>query len=78
MDRVKTVGAGMLGFLVPGADESVPERRSQYAKLRQIRWHPRMASTLYFGGHVGPDSPFFLRKYVVPLLRADTDQPVRG
>ena len=28
-----------------------------------------MASTGYFGGHVGPDSPAFLRKYVVPLLR---------
>jgi hypothetical protein len=29
-----------------------------------------MASTGYLGGHVGPDSPAFLRKYVVPLLRA--------
>jgi pimeloyl-ACP methyl ester carboxylesterase len=71
MDRVKTVSAGMVGFRPPpDLDESV---RSQYAKLRQVRWHPEMASTGYLGGHVGPDSPAFLRKYVVPLLRvADT------
>jgi hypothetical protein len=77
IDRVKTVSAGMVGFLAPGADESAPERSRQYAKLRQVRWHPGMASTLYFGGHVGPDNPLFLRKYVVPLLRADDDQSVR-
>ena len=29
----------------------------------------RMAATGYFGGHFGPDSPLFLRKYVVPLLQ---------
>ncbi len=41
----------------------------QYAKLRQVRWVPRMAATGYLGGHVGPDSPVFLKNYVVPLLR---------
>ena len=29
-----------------------------------------MAPTGYLGGHVGPDSPAFLRRYVVPLLVA--------
>jgi hypothetical protein len=62
IDRVKTVGAGMVGFLVPGADEPDEERRHQYAKLRQVRWRPKMAASLYFGGHVGPDSPLFLRR----------------
>ena len=41
------------------------------AKLRQIRWRPGMAATGYLGGHVGPDCPAFLRKYVVPLLRPE-------
>jgi hypothetical protein len=72
IDRVRTVSAGMVGFLVPDAsdpgDEQEPGR--QYAKLRQVRWRPGMAATLYFGGHVGPDCPLFLRRYVVPLLRA--------
>jgi hypothetical protein len=42
-----------------------------YKKLRQVRWSPRMSSTGYLGGHLGPDSPRFLKKYVVPLLRVD-------
>ncbi|WP_435008833.1 serine aminopeptidase domain-containing protein [Tundrisphaera lichenicola] len=66
VDRVRSVGAGMVGFRRPlGLDEAA---RTQYAKLRQVRWNPKMASTGYLGGHVGPDSPAFLRKYVVPLL----------
>ena len=55
-----------------GAGSDV-ERARQYAKLRQVRWAPRMATTGYLGGHVGPDSPIFLRNYVVPLLRAGPD-----
>jgi pimeloyl-ACP methyl ester carboxylesterase len=68
VDRVRSVGAGMTGFRPPaGLDEA---GRSEYAKLRQVRWSPSMASTGYLGGHVGPDLPAFLRKYVVPLLTA--------
>jgi pimeloyl-ACP methyl ester carboxylesterase len=67
VDRVKAVGAGMVGFRVPRSTQDQEQRR-QYAKLRQVRWHPRMASTGYLGGHVGPDLPGFLRKFVVPLL----------
>jgi hypothetical protein len=68
IDRIRTVSAGLVGFRVPrpGTDE----QQAQYAKLRQVRWGPKMATTGYLGGHVGPDSPAFLRKYVVPLLRA--------
>jgi hypothetical protein len=68
-DRVRTAGAGMRGFREPvGGGRSENDGR-QYEKLRQIRWHPRMATTGYLGGHFGTDSPLFLRKYVVPLLR---------
>jgi hypothetical protein len=70
IDRVKTVSAGMVGFRPPGTPADGVEQRAQYDKLRQVRWRPRMSSTGYLGGHVGPDSPAFLRKYVVPLLRA--------
>lgn len=67
IDRVKSISAGLVGFRVPEAMDEA--RRAQYAKLRQVRWRAKMASTGYLGGHVGPDSPAFLRKYVVPLLR---------
>jgi pimeloyl-ACP methyl ester carboxylesterase len=71
IDRVRTVGAGMVGFAAPSLDDSDRERMRQYVKLRQIRWRLGMAATGYFGGHLGPDSPAFLRRYVVPLLRLD-------
>jgi hypothetical protein len=61
-DRVRTVAAGMVGFRPPLG-------QTGYAKLRQVRWDVRMASSGYLGGHVGTDSPIFLRRYVVPLLR---------
>ena len=66
-DRVRSFSAGLVGFRPPeGLDD---EGRALYrAKLRQVRWRAEMARTGYLGGHVGPDSPAFLRKYVVPLL----------
>jgi hypothetical protein len=63
VDRIRAVSAGMIGFKIPA--EGNPQ---QYAKLRQVRWRPEMAPTGYLGGHVGPDSPAFLRRYVAPLL----------
>lgn len=66
VDRVRSVGAGMVGFRRPGSLDAAG--RARYARLRQVRWNPGMASTGYLGGHVGPDAPAFLRKYVVPLL----------
>ncbi|GAC1449330.1 MAG: hypothetical protein NVSMB9_33120 [Isosphaeraceae bacterium] len=72
IDRIKTFSAGLVGFRPPATLNE--EQRMQYLKLRQVRWSPGMASTGYLGGHVGPDSPAFLRKYVVPLLRA-VDRP---
>src|SRR5205823_1991408 len=59
IDRVRSVSAGLVGF------------RGEWPKLRQVRWRPSMASSGYLGGHVGPDSPAFLRRYVVPLLTAE-------
>jgi pimeloyl-ACP methyl ester carboxylesterase len=66
-DRLKTVSAGLVSFQTPG-DSPDEDRDAQYTKLIQVKWRPEMARTGYFGGHVGPDLPAFLRKYVVPLL----------
>jgi hypothetical protein len=68
MDRVRSVGAGLVGFRVPASKSADAGQHREYDKLRQIRWSPRMVTSGNFGGHMGPDSPFFLRKYVVPLL----------
>jgi hypothetical protein len=70
-DRVKSASAGMVGFEVPPLGERERAQGRSYEKLRQVRWQPRMATTGYLGGHVGPDSPMFLRKYVAPLLRVE-------
>ncbi len=67
IDRLHQVGAGLVGFRRPSGLDEVG--RAQYEKLKQIRWSPSMARTGYLGGHIGPDNPAFLRKYVVPLLR---------
>jgi pimeloyl-ACP methyl ester carboxylesterase len=77
IDGRKGVSAGLVGFRQPkGLDE---EAARQYAKLKQVRWSPGMASTGYFGGHVGPDNPAFLKKYVLPLLDvAPESEDVRG
>jgi hypothetical protein len=66
IDRRKTVSAGLVGFRKPHGLDDADGR--QYDKLKQVRWSPSMATTGYLGGHVGPDSPAFLRKYVLPLL----------
>jgi len=73
IDGIKTISAGMVGFRPPpGAGDD--DREAQYRKLRQERWGPHMATTGYLGGHVGPDNPAFLRKFVVPLLRVGDAQ----
>jgi pimeloyl-ACP methyl ester carboxylesterase len=71
IDRVRTFGAGLAGFAVPGPDEPDEERRRRYTRLVQVRWRPRMAGLGHLGGHFGTDLPWFLREHVVPLLRAD-------
>lgn len=75
MDRVKSIGAGLVGFRIPALPSpNASATHSEYDKLRQICWSPRMTVWGNFGGHMGTDSPFFLRKYVVPLLAAE-DRP---
>jgi hypothetical protein len=84
IDRIRCVSAGLVGFRVPRSGPSDPGAASGalagkmedsppmgYAKLRQIRWRPSMIRTGYFGGHIGPDSPAFLRMYIAPLLRPE-------
>jgi hypothetical protein len=70
-DRIKTVSAGMVGFRAPALENLDRSPGNSYGKLRQVRWQPQMATTGYLGGHMGTDSPMFLRKYVVPLLRVE-------
>jgi Serine aminopeptidase, S33 len=74
VDRVWTASAGLVGFRSPPPlPDSGSHHDGHYAKLRQVRWAPRMAASGYLGGHLGPDSPVFLKNYVVPLLRTGTD-----
>lgn len=71
IDRVRGVGAGLVGFRGPdpgsmgGADAA-----AFAAKVRHVRWRPSMARVGYLGGHLAVDMPPFLRRYVVPLLKA--------
>ncbi len=76
IDRVHTFGAGLRGFAVPRPDDPDQERRRRYSRLRQVRWRPRMAESGHLGGHFGTDLPWFLGRYVVPLLRADESAEV--
>ena len=63
IDRRHTPSAGLIGFTPP--DTADP---AAYSRLRQIPWSLAMARTGHLGGHVGPDTPWFLRTHVVPLL----------
>ncbi len=73
-DRVRTASAGLVGFRVPPPPTGgCGHPDGQYSKLRQVRWTPRMAASGNLGGHLGPDSPVFLKNYVVPLLRTATE-----
>lgn len=69
IDRVRGVGAGLIGFRMPGAAESADQIDS-YEKVRHVRWRPAMAKVGYLGGHLAVDMPPFLKRYVVPMLTA--------
>jgi hypothetical protein len=71
IDRIRTASAGLVGFKKPDGGLNGDCQCQPYDKLRQVRWRPQMAATGYLGGHLGPDSPLFLRRYIVPLLRVD-------
>jgi pimeloyl-ACP methyl ester carboxylesterase len=68
IDRVRGVGAGLVGFRVPGSEDRA-DRVEPYARVRHVRWRPSMAKVGYLGGHLAVDLPPFLRRYVVPMLR---------
>lgn len=73
IDRVRGVGAGLVGFKTP--DD--PQARSLYQeKLKQIRWSPAMIRDGYLGGHLGVDTPGFLRRHVVPLLMGEAPEVI--
>ncbi len=69
-DRVWGWGAGMVGFRTPKPTDD-PARIAAYRKLRQRSWTPGMVWSGHLGGHLGPDTPGFLARYVVPLLRVE-------
>ncbi len=79
IDRVRCPAAGRASFRTPGGLDG--DRAARYGKLRQVRWSPRMAPTGDLGdlgdlgGHVGPDSPAFLGRYVVPMLHGASTPP---
>jgi len=52
--------------------------RAAYAKLRQIRWHPRMIRDGHLGGHIGWTSIRFARRVLAPILlgRSDPGEPL--
>jgi pimeloyl-ACP methyl ester carboxylesterase len=66
IDRVRTASAGLRGFAEPAETDAIG--RAAYARLRQVRWRWSMAATGYLGGHLGPDSPWFLSRYVLQRL----------
>ena len=72
IDRVYGPAAGMLGFRLPLDDPAVAN------KLAQVRWRLEMARTGNLGGHVGPDLPGFLKRYVAPLLTASDRDSIAG
>jgi hypothetical protein len=72
IDRRHTISAGLVGFR--NVDRLSP---AALGKFEQIRWTPVMCRTGYFGGHVGPDLPWFLERYVAPIL-SDGAAGVRG
>ncbi len=69
IDRVRSVSAGLVRFVAPARPPGRAIGLAPYDRLRQVKWRPSMATSGHLGGHVGPDSPRFLRKYVAPLLR---------
>ena len=77
-DRVRTASAGLRGFRGPTIAKLPDPRQpstAPYAKLRQVCWSPKMVATGNLGGHIGPDCPVFLKRYVVPLLRTGPAEP---
>jgi pimeloyl-ACP methyl ester carboxylesterase len=70
LDRRHGPGAGMIGFRLPeGAAEA---DRAEYAKLHQIRWHPRMIRDGHLGGHIGWSTIRFARQFLAPMLLGRT------
>lgn len=76
IDRVHGRSAGLTGFRTPGLNRS-QRQTCHTGKVRQYRWTIQMAPTGYLGGHIGTDSPWFLRSFVLPRLLSKPDhQPI--
>ncbi|MBU6450921.1 MAG: hypothetical protein KGS72_04025 [Cyanobacteria bacterium REEB67] len=67
-DGVKGPSAGCIGFRPADADCGAG-RQFQYAKLRQVPWHPSMLKLLHVGLHLGNSMLPWLIRHVVPVLR---------
>jgi hypothetical protein len=67
-DGVKGPSAGCVGFRAPENLTGERLQASQYAKLRQVPWHPSMLKFLHIGLHLGNSMLPWLIQHVVPLL----------
>ncbi len=61
VDRRWCVSAGVTGF-------RWNDQRRQYAKLRQIRWSPKMIKLDWYGGHNSSASTSFSSRVLAPML----------
>jgi len=68
MDREHGISAGAIGFHAP-PDASDEDRALYRARLRQVRWTPRMKLVGADGSHIGWTSRRFASEYLAPIIR---------
>lgn len=73
VDRQRRPAAGLVGFKTKRNAGG-----AELERLIQVKWRSEMASSGYWGGHIGPDHPAFLGRYVIPLLRPGLDRRAIG
>jgi len=74
MDGKHSVSAGLTGFDLPDACAD----RSQYLKVRQVRWTLDLMRSGHLGGHMGWTTAQFARDFLAPILlgRRDPGRPM--
>jgi len=72
MDRKFGASAGSIGFIAP-KDSSESQEQEYRDKLHQVHYHLGMLKTGYVGGHFGLTNRRFVRKYLSPLLRPESN-----
>jgi len=74
MDGRHSVSAGLKGFDLPASCAD----RSQYTKVRQVRWTLDLMKSGHLGGHMGWTTTRFARDFLGPILlgRRDPGRPM--